>query len=341
MLKIGKAVLEHGVMLAPMAGATDASFRKVCRERGAEYLVSEMVCAKALCYEQMNKKSLASSPSKTAPLAAVGVNELPMAVQIFGSEPSFMAEAAKMIAENSYRGTTSYHTPTAIDINMGCPVQKVVSNGEGSALLKNPELAAEIVRAVVRAVDIPVTVKIRIGWDKNSINAVEMAKRLEDAGASLICVHGRTREQQYAPSADWEQIARVKDAVSVPVIGNGDIFEPRDALRMMRETGCDGVMIGRGALGNPWIFENTVRLLRGEDERKISQEEIITTALDHLALMIEAKGERAGIAESRKHLGWYMKGLRGAAELRNKINCAENYGEIVALLESIKNIETV
>lgn len=336
MLKIGKAELKHGIMLAPMAGATDYAFRKVCREFGAEYLVSEMVCAKALCYEQKIKKSLTASPSKTAPLAAIRERELPMAVQIFGSEPQFMAEAARMISENSYRGTTSVHTPTAIDINMGCPVAKVVSNGEGSALLKNPKLAAEIVRAVRGAVDIPVTVKIRIGWDKNSINAVEMAKYLEDAGASLICVHGRTREQQYAPSADWSHIADVKSAVSVPVIGNGDIFEPRDALKMLRETGCDGVMIGRGALGNPWIFENTVNLFEGREERKIPQNEVIDVALSHLKLMIETKGARAGIAESRKHLGWYMKGIRGAAELRNRINCAENLPEIEKILLGLK-----
>ena len=336
MLKIGNATLKHGIMLAPMAGATDYAFRKVCKGFGAEYLVSEMVCAKALCYEQKIKKSITASPSKTAPLAAIREGELPMAVQIFGSEPQFMAEAARMISENSYRGATSVHTPTAIDINMGCPVAKVVSNGEGSALLKNPKLAAEIVRAVRGAVDIPVTVKIRIGWDKNSINAVEMAKYLEDAGASLICVHGRTREQQYAPSADWSHIANVKRAVSVPVIGNGDIFEPRDATKMLRETGCDGVMIGRGALGNPWIFENTINLFEGREERKIPQNEVIDVALSHLKLMIETKGERAGIAESRKHLGWYMKGIRGAAELRNRINCAESLPEIEEILLSLK-----
>lgn len=336
MLKIGNATLKHGIMLAPMAGATDYAFRKVCKGFGAEYLVSEMVCAKALCYEQKIKKSITASSSKTAPLAAIREGELPMAVQIFGSEPQFMAEAARMISENSYRGATSVHTPTAIDINMGCPVAKVVSNGEGSALLKNPKLAAEIVRAVRGAVDIPVTVKIRIGWDKNSINAVEMAKYLEDAGASLICVHGRTREQQYAPSADWSHIANVKRAVSVPVIGNGDIFEPRDASKMLRETGCDGVMIGRGALGNPWIFENTINLFEGREERKIPQNEVIDVALSHLKLMIETKGERAGIAESRKHLGWYMKGIRGAAELRNRINCAESLPEIEEILLSLK-----
>lgn len=338
MLKFKNIELKHGIMLAPMAGATDYSFRKVCREMGAEYLVSEMVCAKALCYEQKNKKSLASSPSKTAPLAAIRDGELPMAVQIFGSEPEYMAEAARMIAENSYRGTTSLYAPSVIDINMGCPVQKVVSNGEGSALLKNPGLAEKIVESVVRAVDIPVTVKIRIGWDKESINAVEMAKRLEAAGASLICVHGRTREQQYAPSADWTQIAAVKHAVNIPVVGNGDIFEARDAIRMIEQTGCDGVMIGRGALGNPWIFENTIRLFEGGEERDIPQNERIDTALYHLGLMIENKGEIAGIAESRKHLGWYMKGIRGAADIRNRINCAQTLDEIVEILLKLKDL---
>lgn len=336
MLKIGNIELKHGIMLAPMAGATDHAFRTVCKSFGAEYLVSEMVCAKALCYEQKIKKSITASPSKTAPLAAIREGELPMAVQIFGSEPSFMAEAAKMIAENSYRGTTSLFTPTAIDINMGCPVPKVVSNGEGSALLKNPDLAAEIVEAVVKAVDIPVTVKIRIGWDKNSINAVEMAKRLEAAGAALVCVHGRTREQQYAPYADWTQIAAVKKAVNIPVIGNGDIFTPDDALKMINETECDGIMIGRGALGNPWIFENTVGLFEGRPIREISQNEVIDVALSHLGLMIEDKGERAGVAESRKHLGWYMKGLRGAAELRNRINTAATLEELTELLLTLK-----
>ena len=225
MLKFGNVTLKHGLFLAPMAGVTDRPFRKICRSFGAEYLVSEMVCAKALCYEQLSKKPISSHPSKTAPLAAVDSDELPMAVQIFGSEPDFMAEAAGMIAENSYRGSVSAATPSAIDINMGCPVPKVVGNGEGSALLKDPRLAGEIVSAVAKAVSIPVTVKIRIGWDKNSINAVEMAKRLEACGASLICVHGRTREQQYAPFADWSEIEKVKRAVSVPRV------VPENAIR--------------------------------------------------------------------------------------------------------------
>lgn len=336
MLKIGNAELKHGLMLAPMAGATDYSFRKICREYGAEYVVSEMVCAKALCYEQNNKKNIENHPSKTAPLAAIGEGELPMAVQIFGSEPEFMAEAARMIADNSYRGTSSRHVPTAIDINMGCPVPKIVSNGEGSALLRTPRLAGQIVRAVADAVALPVTVKIRLGWDKNSINAVEVAKILEDSGASLICVHGRTREQQYAPSADWAEIAKVKRAVSIPVVGNGDVFSPEDALSMIDRTGVDGVMIGRGALGNPFIFENMSRLLEGGEVREIPQSEVIDTALRHLKLLVENKGERVGILESRKHLGWYMKGIRGAAEVRQRINISESYAELAELLDTLR-----
>ena len=335
MLKFGNVELKHGIMLAPMAGVTDYAFRKVCRAFGAEYLVSEMVCAKALCYEQLCKKSVSSHPSKTAPLAAVRESELPMAVQIFGSEPSFMAEAAKMIAENSYRGSLSHTPPSAIDINMGCPVAKVVGNGEGSALLKDPALAARIVEAVAKNVSLPVTVKIRIGWDRNSINACEMAKRLEASGASLICVHGRTREQQYAPSADWSEIAKVKASVSIPVVGNGDIFAPQDALAMIERTGCDGIMVGRGALGNPWIFKNITALLEGSSVCEPTPQERVDVALAHIADMICDKGEKVGIAESRKHISWYIKGMRGAAELRNKINCASSLDEIKLLLLSV------
>ena len=332
MLKFGNITLKHGLILAPMAGVTDRPFRKICRELGAEYLVSEMVCAKALCYEQASKKPISSHPSKTAPLAAVDFDELPMAVQIFGSEPSFMAEAAKMIAENSYRGSVSAAAPVAIDINMGCPVPKIVGNGEGSALLKDPHLAGEIVSAVAKAVSLPVTVKIRIGWDKNSINAVEMAKRLESCGAAMICVHGRTREQQYAPFADWSEIEKVKAAVSVPVVGNGDIFSSDDALAMLDKTGCDGVMVGRGALGNPWIFQNIISALEGLPLNDPTPQEKISVALSHVRDLIAYKGERVGVAESRKHLAWYIKGMRGAAELRNQINSAASVDELTSLL---------
>lgn len=339
MIKIGNSELKHGVMLAPMAGATDHPFRTICREYGAEYTVSEMVCAKALCYEQRNKRPLAASPARTAPIAAVREGELPMAVQLFGSEPQYMAEAARLIEANSYRGSQSACPPTAIDINMGCPVPKIVSNGEGSALLKNPKLAASIVEAVVRAVELPVTVKIRTGWDASSINAPELAKRLEASGAALICVHARTREQQYAPSADWSQIARVKRAVSIPVIGNGDIFCAADAPKMLEQTECDGVMIGRGALGAPWIFENTIALLEGRAERQIPRSEVLRVALRHIELMIAEKGEHAAIVESRKHLGWYLRGFRSAAEARCAINNAQTLEELRKILDSLAEVE--
>ena len=250
-IKIGSFNLKNVIMLAPMAGFTDFSFRKICREHGAEYTVSEMVSAKALCYEQTAKKG----ECKTAPLAAVKREEEPMAIQLFGSEPQFVAEAARMIEEREYRGCVSDISPTAIDINMGCPMHKIVGNGEGSALMKNPRLASEIVSATVKALkNTPVTVKIRAGWDESSKNAPEMARMLEDAGASLICVHARTKEDMYSPGIDMSIIEKVKRAVSIPVIGNGDICSAPDAVNMMRATGCDGVMVGRGALGNPWIF---------------------------------------------------------------------------------------
>ncbi len=325
-IQIGNYILKHGLFLAPLAGVSDRAFREVCRAEGAEYTVSEMVSAKALCYEQKSRKLL-----RTAPLASVFTNEMPMAVQLFGSEPEFLAEAAKMIEERSYNGCISDTPPAAIDINMGCPVHKVVSNGEGSALMKDPVRAAEIVRAVTDAVKLPVTVKIRTGWDHESKNAVEMALRLEDAGASLIAVHGRTRADMYAPGVDYESIARVKESVSVSVVGNGDIYTARDALHMLSETGCDGIMVARGALGNPFLFAEIRAALEGTEYKSPSWNKRFSTALSQVERMIEEKGERVAVAEARKHLSWYIKGVTGAAGARAEINRAET-------LEDMKNI---
>lgn len=318
MIKIGKYELKNGLMLAPMAGVTDNTFRRLCMRYGAEYTVSEMVCAKALCYEQKAKKKSADVGA-TASLAEVTVMDMPMAIQLFGSEPEFMAEAAMMIEQLSYKGCRSDTPPAAIDINMGCPVRKITSNGEGSALMKKPELAAKIVRAVCDAVSIPVTVKIRAGWDSSSINAPEFAKALEEAGASLICVHARTKEQLYLPGIDISVIETTKKAVSIPVIGNGDIYSADDAVKMIEQTGCDGVMIGRGAEGNPWIFSEISARLNGDSYEEPSIEQKLSVALEQLDAMILAKGERVGLAEAKKHMAWYVSGIKDAARARSSI----------------------
>ena len=323
---IGNYVLKHGLMLAPMAGVTDTTFRSLCKAHGAEYTVSEMVCAKALCYEQRAKKSSATGATST--LAQVSCEQMPMAVQIFGSEPEFMAEAAKMIEDMSYKNCTSECAPAAIDINMGCPVKKIVSNGEGSALMKDMALAARIVSAVVKAVGIPVTVKIRAGWDSESINAPEFSKALEAAGASLICVHARTKEQLYSPGVDLSVIERVKKSVSIPVVGNGDIYSAADAVRMYRETGCDGVMIGRGSQGNPWIFEEIGAMLEGREYVSPTPCERLDTAIEQLEDMVKQKGEKIGVAEAKKHMSWYTVGMRDSATARNAIMMANTVDEI-------------
>jgi len=312
-----------------MAGVTDRSFRRICREWGAEYTVSEMVSAKALCYEQKSRRAEAS---QTAALAAVDADELPFAVQLFGREADYMAEAARMIESCAYRGCMSDAPPTAIDINMGCPVRKVTGNGEGSALMREPETAAQIVRAVSRAVSIPVTVKIRAGWDRESVCAPEFAKRMEDAGASLICVHARTREQLYAPGIDLSIIENTKRSVSVPVIGNGDVFTVEDALRMREQTGCDGVMVARGALGNPWLFAQIRQAMDGETPMEVAARMRIEMALRHLADMIDHKGERVGSAEAKKQIAWYLKGMNGAAAARAAVMTAGGSEEIRSVL---------
>ena len=329
----GNITLPHGLALAPLAGVSDRAFRRICRVCGADFTVSEMVSAKALCYEQ-RKKSV-KERSVSGQLASVMADEVPMAVQIFGSEPDFMAEAAKMLEANEYVGCMSEVPPSAIDINMGCPVRKVTGNGEGSALLKNPVLVGEIVSAVVKAVSLPVTVKIRAGWDSTCINAPEIAKIVEDAGASMLTVHARTREQMYEPGVDRSVIAAVKKAVSIPVLGNGDIYTAADALAMMKETGCDGVMIARGAMGNPWVFSEIIAAMEGKEFVMPSAAERFEVALTQVREMITGKGERVGVAETKKHLAWYCHGMEGAAAARGRLMQAASYGELAAILREM------
>lgn len=332
MLRTGVLTLPHGLMLAPMAGVADASFRAICRAAGAEYTVSEMISAKALCFEQ---KSRGGAPVRTALLADITAEEAPMAVQIFGREPDYMAEAARLIAEGAYRGAKQERPPAAIDINMGCPVPKVVSNGEGSALMKEPELAAAIVRAVKDAVRIPVTVKIRAGYTNERKNAPEFAKRLEAAGADMICVHGRTRQQMYAPGSDNGIVAETVRAVSIPVVGNGDLYTAADVRRMFRETGCAGVMLARGTLGNPFLFPEVLAMLEGRDYTPPTAAERLELALRQAADMVERKGERVGIPEARKHMAWYCKGLRGAAGARGALMRAESLDDFRAVFDGL------
>ena len=331
-LKIGTATLTHGVLLAPMAGVTDHAFRATCHSFGAEYTVSEMVSAKALCYEQ---RARAGAPARTAALAAVKKSDGPMAIQLFGSEPDFMAEAAALIERGDFRGADYEVAPVAIDINMGCPVPKVVSNGEGAALMRDPDLAAKIVTAVKKAVSLPVTVKIRAGWDNDHRNAVEFAQQMEAAGADLITVHGRTRQQFYAPSSDNSIIAAVKAAVRVPVVGNGDLFTAEDVVHILKETGCDGVMIARGALGNPFLFSEIVARLSGTPYAPPTLQTRLQTALGHAAAMVKDKGEAVGIAEARKHMAWYCKGVVGAAAARDRLMHACTLKEIEAVFEEL------
>ena len=327
--------IPHGLFLAPLAGVSDRVFRGLARRYGAEYTTSEMVSAKALCYEQLQKRPVTEARVRTAPLAAVMRDEAPMSVQLFGAEPSFMAEAAKLLECGEYRGACGEIPPAAIDVNMGCPMTKIVGNGEGAALMRNPILAAEIVRTMANAVRLPITVKIRAGWDKNSINAVEMAKRLEDAGARMICIHGRTREQMYAPSADWSIIKSVKESVLIPVVGNGDIFCADDALRMMRETGCDGVMIARGAQGNPWIFDEIRCAMDGVPYSPPTIEARLSVALEHAEALVALRGERVGLPDSRKHMAWYLHGIRGAAAARDEIMHAQSLDELRMIFEKL------
>jgi len=313
-MRIGKVMLANPVISAPMAGITDKAFRILARKAGCGLVCTEMVSDQALLY---------GNP-KTCEMLNLAGERGPLSVQIFGSNPAYMTMAAQ-IAES--RGAA------VIDINMGCPTPKIVKNGEGAALMKNPRLAVEIVRAVVGRVKIPVTVKMRKGWDEESVNAVEMAKLLACEGAAAITVHGRTRSQFYAGKADWEIIAAVKKAVDVPVIGNGDIRRPEDALLMMEQSGCDGIMIGRAALGNPWIFSRTLHFLEtGVILPEPGPGERVRMALRHLNLLVESKGEKVAVREMRKHAAWYTRGQRGAAKVRDKINRAGSKEELQRIL---------
>ena len=334
-MKFAEIELKHGLFLAPLAGVSDRTFRRLARRFGAEYTTSEMVSAKALCYEQRSTRPVTDARVRTAPLAAVMRDEAPMAVQLFGAEPEFMAEAARLLEGGEYRGACGEIPPVAIDFNMGCPMAKIVGNGEGSALMRTPELAERIIRTMTDAVKLPVTVKIRAGWDENSRNAVELAKRLEAAGASMICVHGRTRQQMYAPGADWDMIRQVREAVRIPVVGNGDVFSAADALQMLSETGCDGVMIARGAQGNPWIFSEVRAALEGRAYTPPTLTERLSVAREHASLLVREKGERIGIAESRKHMAWYLHGVRGAASARACVMQAETLADMDLIFEKL------
>lgn len=316
-LKIGNVLLENSYVLGPMAGVTDLPFRLLCKEQGASLLCMEMVSAKGIFYNNKNTESLLQ----------IHPEEVPVSLQFFGSDPKIVSEMAKRVEERPF---------SILDINMGCPVPKVVRNGEGSALMKNPKLVYELVSATVKAIKKPVTVKIRKGFDDEHINAVEIAKIIEEAGAAAVAVHGRTREQYYSGKADWEIIRQVKEAVSIPVIGNGDVTSGEKAIAMREQTGCDGVMIARGAQGNPWIFSELLEYERtGRLPDRPDVEEIKQTMLRHARLQIEYKGDFTGIREMRKHVAWYTKGLYGAARLRDRINQVESYAELENLLTSL------
>lgn len=313
-MKIGNVELDNPVFLAPMAGVTDLPFRLLCKEMGCGLVYSEMVSAKGILYDNKN----------TTELLQVAAEERPAAIQLFGSDPEILGAMGKKIES---------YPIDIIDVNMGCPAPKIVKNGEGSALTKTPELVGKIVKALVESQSKPVTIKFRKGFDDAHVNAVEIAQIAEENGAAAVAVHGRTREQYYSGKADWEIIRHVKQAVHIPVIGNGDVFTPQDAKELMEFTGCDAIMIGRGAQGNPWIFKRTIHYLQtGELLPEPTAEERVEKALRHAQMLMEYKGEYIGIREMRKHMAWYMKGLPGAAELRGRLNVTENMADMEALL---------
>lgn len=323
-MKIGNIELENNVFLAPMAGVSDLAYRIICKEYGAGLVFSEMVSAKAMYYKD----------EKTNFLTLIDERERPVALQIFGSEPEIMAYVVD-----------KYLNPRVdidiIDINMGCPAPKIIKNGDGCSLMRNPKLAGDILKSVVKVSSKPITVKFRMGWDKESINGLEIAKIAEDSGVSAVTIHGRTRDMFYSGEADWEFIKNVKETVSIPVIGNGDIFNPEDGIRMLKDTNCDAIAIGRGAMGNPWIFKRIVNLMEGKEALPPTNEEIISLGIRHLEMVCEIKGERVGVREMRKHLAWYIKGMKHSNETKNMINNIETKNEMIdILLEYLSKISS-
>ena len=319
MWNIGNVKIANKIVLAPMAGICNSAFRRICKDMGCGLIYAEMVSDKAIFYNNQ----------KTIDMLYMTEEERPIVQQIFGSDKESFVAAAKYIYENM--------KPDIIDINMGCPVPKVAVRAQaGSALLKNPEKIYDIVKAVVEAVPIPVTVKIRSGWDSNSINAVEVAKTIEKAGASAICVHPRTRSQGYSGKADWSVIKAVKEAVNIPVIGNGDVKTPEDVVRMLEETSCDAVMIGRGILGNPWLIKNAINLLEGREIEEVSPLDRVDMCLKHLENLKEVKNEKTACLEIRNHIGWYFKGIKDANVVKNKIYQTSNIHDIIDILNEFK-----
>ena len=317
-LKIGNVIFDNPIILAPMAGVTDLPFRVLCKEQGVGLMGMEMISAKALQYNNKN----------TEALLAIDKREMPVSLQLFGSEPDTIAEMAKKIEDRDF---------AILDINMGCPVPKVVGNGEGSALMRNPKLVGEIIEKTVRAISKPVTIKIRKGFNENEVNAVEIAKIAQESGAAAVAVHGRTREEYYSGYADWNIIRQVKEALTIPVIGNGDVVDGETAKKMLEETGVDGIMIGRGAQGNPWIFKEVLHYIQnGEELPKPTNKEKAQIMRRHIQLQIECKGEYIGIREMRKHLAWYSTGMPNSAQYRKMVNLSETVEDLLAMVELIE-----
>lgn len=314
-MKIGNIKLDNNVFLAPLAGFTDLPFRLLCKEEGAGLVFTEMVSAKGMYYND----------EKTEILTTTHEKERPVAIQIFGSDPQIMSQVVK-------EKLNPRDDIAIIDINMGCPAPKIVKNNDGCALMNNPPLVEEILKEIIKVSKKPVTIKIRKGYDANSINGIEIAKIAEACGISAITIHGRTRDMYYSGAADWDYIKKLKAEVSIPVIGNGDIFEPEDGIRMLEHTGCDGLLIGRGSMGNPWIFKRIINLIEGKSDEKPSPQEIIELSIRHLDMTCDYKGERIGINEMRKHIAHYLKGLKNSNEVKNKINTINDKEKVKAIL---------